>query len=176
MLKTALIYGALSGAITIAVMSLGINSTDTLGEGSSSALFGYTIMLLALVLIFIGVKRYRDRELGGVIKFGPAFGLGLAIAAVAGVFYVIGWEINLAATDYAFVEQYPQAIIAQKEAAGASLEQLQKLTEDMAKFSEQYENPLYRLPITFMEIFPVGLLVALFSAAILRNPKAFPAR
>ena len=46
----------------------------------------------------------------------------------------------------------------------------------MAKFSEQYENPLYRLPITFMEIFPVGLLVALFSAAILRNPKAFPAR
>ncbi len=176
MLRIALIYGAISGAITIAVMSLGINSTDTLGEGSSSALFGYTVMLLALILIFLGVKRYRDRDLGGVIKFAPAFGLGLAIAALSGVFYVIGWEINLAATDYAFVEQYPEAVIAQKEAAGVSPEQLQKLTEDMAKFAEQYQNPLYRLPITFMEIFPVGLIVALISAAILRNPKAFPAR
>jgi len=176
MLRTALIYGAISGAITIAVMSLGINSTDTLGEGSSSALFGYTVMLVALILIFLGVKRHRDHDLGGVIKFAPAFGLGLAIAGVAGVFYVIGWEINLAATDYAFVEQYPQAVIAQKEAAGASPEQLQKLTDDMAKFAEQYKNPLYRLPITFMEIFPVGLIVALISAAILRNPKAFPAR
>ena len=176
MLRIALIYGAISGAITIAVMSLGINNTDTLGEGSSSAIFGYTVMLVALVLIFLGVKRHRDNDLGGVIKFAPAFGLGIAIAAVAGVFYVIGWEINLAMTNYAFVEQYPQAIIAQKQAAGASPEQLQKLTEQMERFSEQYGNPLYRLPVTFMEIFPVGLLIALFSAAILRNPKAFPAR
>ena len=176
MLKIALIYGAIAGAITITVMSLGINAADTVGEGSSSAFFGYTVMLIALVLIFLGVKRHRDKNLGGVIKFGPALGLGLAIAGVAGVFYVIGWEINLAATDYAFVNSYPEAIIAAKEKAGVTGEALQKAVAEMEAFAEQYRNPAYRLPITFLEIFPVGLLVALVSAAILRNPKAFPAR
>ncbi len=177
MLKTALIYGAVSGSIVIGVMVAGMTLAG--GHGSpptGGAAFGYTIMIVALTLIFIGVKRYRDRELGGVIKFGPAFGLGLAIAAVAGVFYVIGWEINLAVTDYAFIEQYSQGLIANKEAAGASAEELQKIRTEMEKFAAQYQNPAYRLPITFLEIFPVGLVVALVSAAILRNPKAFPAR
>ena len=176
MLKIALIYGAISGAITIAVMSLGILMADTLGEGTGGAVFGYSVMLIALILIFLGIKRYRDQSLGGVIKFLPALLLGVGIAAVAGVFYVIGWEINLAATDYAFVEQYPKAVIAQKEAAGASPEEMDKLRENMAAFAEQYKNPLYRAPITFLEIFPIGLLVALISAALLRNPKVFPAR
>ena len=34
-----------------------------------------------------------------------------------------------------------------------------------------YANPLFRIPMTFMEIFPVGFLVALVSALLLRNPK-----
>lgn len=176
MLKTALVYGAISGSIVITVMILGMLFADGHGEGSGGHLFGYTIMIVALTLIFIGVKRYRDRELGGVIKFGPAFGLGLAIAAVAGVFYVVGWEISLAVTDFAFIEEYSKSLIDKKEAAGASAEELQKVRAEMEKFATQYQNPVFRLPITFLEIFPVGLIVALVSAALLRNPKMFPAR
>lgn len=176
MFRIALIYGAISGSIVIAVMVLGMTLGDRHGEGAGGATFGYAVMLVALVLIFLGVKRHRDRNLGGVIKFAPALGLGLAIAAVAGVFYAIGWEINLAATDYAFIDDYAQGMIAKKEAAGASVEELQKIRENMAAFAAQYKNPAFRLPVTFLEIFPVGLLVALVSAAILRNPKAFPAR
>jgi hypothetical protein len=176
MLIIALVYGAIAGSITIAVMILGMVLGGEHGGGTGGATFGYAVMLVALVLIFLGVKRHRDRNLGGVIKFGPAFGLGVAIAAVAGFFYVVGWEINLAATDYAFISDYAQGVIASKEAAGASAEELRKATENMAEFAEQYKNPVFRLPMTFIEIFPVGLLVALVSAAILRNPKAFPAR
>lgn len=176
MLKIALIYGAISGSIVIAVMILGIFLAGEHGHGTGSAAFGYAVMLVALVLIFLGIKRHRDRNLGGVIKFGPAFGLGLAIAAVAGVFYVLGWEINLAATDYAFINEYAQGMIAKKEAAGASAEEIQKISQSMEKFAAQYKNPAFRMPITFLEIFPVGLLVALVSAALLRNPKMFPAR
>lgn len=176
MLKIALVYGAISGSVIIAVMILGMILGGGHGSATGGAVFGYTVMLLALVLIFLGVKRHRDQSLGGVIKFGPALGLGVAIAAVAGVFYVIGWEINLAATDYAFISEYAQGAIEQKQAAGASAEEIQKITESMEKFAEQYKNPAFRMPITFLEIFPVGLLVALVTAAILRNPKAFPAR
>lgn len=175
MLKITLIYGAISGSVIIAVMILGMVLG---GHGSvfGGELFGYTVMLVALIMIFLGVKRHRDQNLGGVIKFFPALGVGVAIAVVAGAFYVLGWEINLAATDYAFADNYAQAVIAAKEKAGVTGEELQKIMASMEAFVEQYKNPAYRLPVTFLEIFPVGLLVALVSAALLRNPKVFPAR
>ncbi len=177
MLKIAAIYGAISGSIIIAVMVAGIYlNQGGHGSGTGGQLFGYTVMPVALILIFVGVKRYRDQSLGGVIKFGPAFGLGLAIAAVAGVFYVIGWEISLAATNYTFAEEYAQGVIAAKEKAGVTGEALDKIAAEMRAFVEQYKNPAFRLPMTFIEIFPVGFLVALVSAALLRNPKVFPAR
>jgi hypothetical protein len=47
---------------------------------------------------------------------------------------------------------------------------------EMDAFRVQYANPLFRLPMTFAEIFPVGVLVSLISAAILRNPRVLPAR
>jgi hypothetical protein len=46
----------------------------------------------------------------------------------------------------------------------------------MAEFRQQYANPLFRLPVTFIEIFPVGLVVSLISAALLRNSRFLPAQ
>lgn len=175
MLRIALIYGTIAGVIVISVMTAGIAMSGGEG-GASSQAFGYLIMLIALSLIFIGIKRHRDQNLGGVIKFGPAFGLGLAIAAVAGVFYVAGWEAYLASTDYAFIHEYTEGLIEKKRAEGVTGEELQKVVENMEAMVKNYANPLYRLPITFSEIFPVGLIIALISALILRNSKAFPAR
>ncbi|MEO1135788.1 MAG: DUF4199 domain-containing protein [Pseudomonadota bacterium] len=177
MLKIALVYGAISGIVVISIMTLGMSlGSEGQADFAGSQVFGYLVMLVALMMIFIGVKRYRDQSLGGVIKFGPALGLGLAIAAVAGVFYVIGWEIFLAVTDYAFINDYRDSLIATKEKAGVTGAELEKVVSDMTAMMENYRNPLFRIPITFLEIFPVGIVIALVSAAILRNPKAFPAR
>jgi hypothetical protein len=46
----------------------------------------------------------------------------------------------------------------------------------MEAFKLQYANPMIRMPMTFAEIFPVGLLVSLVSAGLLRNPRFLPAR
>ncbi|WP_425410490.1 DUF4199 domain-containing protein [Hyphococcus sp.] len=175
MLKIALVYGAISGVIVISVMTAGIAMSGGEG-GASSQAFGYLIMLIALSLIFVGVKRHRDRNLGGVIKFGGAFLTGVSIAAVAGLFYVAGWEAYLASTDYAFIDQYTAGVIEAKRESGADAAALAKVTADMETLTARYANPLFRIPITFSEIFPVGLIIALISALILRNPKAFPAR
>ncbi len=176
MLKIALIFGGIAGSITIGVMTLGIMMAESPGHGSSSQAVGYLIMLVALSLIFVGVKRYRDQELGGTIKFGPALLLGLSIVGVAGIMYVLGWEVYLASTDYAFAQQYADSILAAKEQAGASAEEIEKTAASMKSFVDMYANPFIRLPITFSEIFPVGLIIALISAALLRNPKVLPAR
>lgn len=173
-MKYALTYGLLSGFVIIVTMIAGIALSDS-RSFFSSEWFGYLVMLVALTFIFVGVKRYRDVERGGVIRFGPAFAMGLGIAAAAGVAYVTVWEVYLAMTDYKFMDQYIAGIMRARQAAGASAA---VMAEEMAKLESMrvnYANPLFRIPMTFLEIFPVGLLVSLVSALLLRNPKVLPA-
>ena len=142
----------------------------------SSHWFGYLVMVVALSLIFVGIKRYRDHELGGAIRFGTAMLVGLGIAAVASVIYVGLWEINLSLTDHAFIEDYTSSLIAGREADGVEGEELAALVAEMEVMKERYANLLIRLPMTFLEIFPVGLGVALVAAAVLRNSHVLPAK
>lgn len=170
-----MVHTILAGLLVAAPMFYLLTQSGP-GSAAGSAFTGYLIMMLALSLIFVGVKRFRDRTLGGVIKFGPAFLVGLGISAVAGVIYVVGWEISLAATDHKFVDDYTRAAIDAARARGAPPAEIDKITADMAAFKVQYANPLFRLPMTFVEIFPVGLVIALISAALLRNSRFLPAR
>ncbi len=173
MLRIAFVFGSLAGLVVIG----GIMATlFLLGERGSSEWLGYLIMFVALSMIFFGVKRYRDRDLGGVIKFVPALLLGLSIAAVAGIAYVVVWEAYLAATHYTFIDTYTAAILAAKKTQGLSGAALQAEVVKMQDLKAQYANPLFRLPMTFLEIFPVGVVIALISAALLRNPKLLPDR
>jgi hypothetical protein len=172
MIRTALIFGSISGLIIIT----GILLTFLLPNAHGSVWLGYLIMIVALSMILFGVKRYRDSELGGVIKFLPALGLGLAIAIVAGIIYVLVWEFYLYVTHYTFMDHYTAAILAQKKAAGLSGAALQAEIAQLNAMKAQYANPIIRMGMTFIEIFPVGVLIALISAALLRNPKVLPAR
>lgn len=173
-MRYALIYGGISGALVIAVIIAGlVLGTPT---HASSELFGYLVMLVALSMIFVGVKRYRDIEGGGVVRFGRALAVGLGIALVATIIYIIGWEIFLATSDRDFMAEYTNGIIEGMRADGAGAGAIQAKQAEMQGMAELYRNPLYRVPITFTEIFPVGLIVALVAAAILRNPRVLPAR
>lgn len=175
MFGIAMVYGVVAGAVVIGTMLAGFAyGKDT--PIFHSEFFGYLVMVIALSAIFFGVKRYRDRDLGGVIKFLPAFLMGLSIAVVAGVIYVGVWEFYLASTDYAFMAEYTAGFIEKQRAAGATAEELSKLQTQMTEMTEMYKDPLFRLPMTFAEIFPVGLLISLISAAILRNPRVLPAQ
>lgn len=172
--KYVFIYGGIAGAIVIAVITAGI--AFNMPSHATSEWFGYLVMLAALSLIFVGVKRYRDVECGGVIRFGRAFLLGLGMAVVAGVIYVVGWEIYLANSAHDFMAAYTAGIIDHMRSEGASAAAIQAKAAEMSALVTAYRNPLFRIPMTFIEIFPVGLLVALVSAALLRNPRLLPFR
>jgi Na+/phosphate symporter len=174
MKRYALIHGAISGAIAGAVLTVGIASGSS--NHTTSLWFGYLVMLVALSLIFVGVKRYRDNEGGGVIRFGRAFGLGLAIAAVASVIYALTWESYLQISGYDFMADYTRSVLKHMQAEGATPAAIQAKAAEMNAMAESYKSPLFRIPMTFAEIFPVGFVVALVSAALLRNPKMLPAR
>lgn len=174
-MRYALVYGSLSGLIIILVIMAGLLLIPDGSSFSHSLWFGYLVMLAGMTFIFVGTKRYRDVERGGVIRFLPAFGLGLAIALVAGIIYVAVWETYLAATGYRFMDEFIAATINRHRAAGDSPAEIARIAAEMEDMRLAYANPLVRIGMTFMEVFPVGFIVALISAALLRNPRLFPA-
>ena len=176
MLKTILKYGVIAGLVVGGLMALSFTAFSGMPPLKYGMLIGYTTMLIALSAIFVGIKRHRDADRGGVIGFWPAFGIGLGVSFIAGIFYVVAWELVQAMMHMDFAGSYGQAIIASEKAKGASPETLAKLTAEMDAFKVQYANPMFRLPMTFAEIFPVGVLVSLISAGLLRNSRFLPAR
>jgi len=177
MINTIFLFGTMAGLIVIsAIIAVIVASSGQPEMGQHSELLGYTIMLVALSMIFFGVKSYRDRELGGVIRFLPAFMMGIGISVVAGIIYVMVWEVYMAYTHYTFMDGYAASYIAHQKAAGVSGAALDKVVAEMEHLKVQYADPLFRLPMTFMEIFPVGFLISLLSAAVLRRSNVLPAR
>jgi hypothetical protein len=170
-------YGIIAGVIVATPMIWQMVSWKPgQAEPLGGMLIGYLTMLVALTAVFIGIKQYRDKVLGGVIKFGPAFALGLGISVVASLLYVLGWEVSQALSDFDFKTFWYNSMIDSAKAHGASAAELQKVTADANAFLEMYSNPVKRLSMTFIEIFPVGVLVSLISAALLRNSRLLPAR
>lgn len=168
------LFGTLAGLIVVASITGMLVATDGAPEISDmSVVYGYATMIVALSAVFFGVRSYRDSERGGVIGFVPALLMGLAISAVAGVIYVLVWEVYLAATQYTFMDAYVDHVVAQQKAAGVAQADLERLLSEMDQMKAWYANPLFRLPMTFLEIFPVGLAVSLISALVLRRkPRA----
>lgn len=150
-MKYTFVYGGIAGMI-IGGLTL-IVFFSGLYLHIQSPVLGYLVMLAGLTMIFVGVKRYRDVECGGVIRFGPALALALGIGLLASLLYVAAFEI-FAATS-------------------AGWELVAQIETMLPGYST---NGLYRMWITLTEIAPPMLIVALLSAALLRNPRLLPAR
>ena len=174
-LRYSFIYGGLA-AVVLALFIAVIGLLQHRFAWVATMTFGLSVMLVAMSFIFVGVKRYRDVEGGGVIRFSRAFGLGLSIALIAAVASVLMWEVYLALTNYRFMDEYIAKMVRNAHASGKSAGEVATLSASLESYRTMYANPFYRLPMTFAEIAPVGLLVALVSAALLRNPRLLPAR
>jgi len=177
MLRKIFLYGVIAGLIVgLTLFTMTVTLQGRIPMGAVGMAVGYLTMLVALSAVFVGIKRHRDIDRGGAIRFWPAFGMGVAISFIASVLYVLSWEAALAVTGADFPEIFASAMIESAKAKGANAQALAKINADMQQFKIQYANPLFRMPMTFVEIFPVGLLVSLFSAGLLRNPRVLPAR
>lgn len=170
-LTYGLIAGLLVGGISFATFTFGDEHNFEYGM-----VIGYATMLLALSAVFVGIKRYRDLELGGVIRFWPAFGMGVGMTVIAGVLYVLSWEASQAITGGDFMAAYSNFVLEQARAEGKGAEAIARMSAEMADFKVMYANPWFRLPMVFSEIFPVGVLVSLVSAALLRRPQFMAVR
>jgi hypothetical protein len=175
MLRNILTFGVIGGLIAGGALSLSTIYMQHHTPQSWSMVIGYLMMLVALSTVFIAIKRQRDIDQGGVIRFWPALAMGLGISVIASIIYVVAWEAAQALAHYDFAGDYARSMVEHARARGDSAA-LAKATAEANAFKIQYANPLYRWPMTFAEIFPVGVLVSLISAALLRNSRFMPAR
>ena len=174
MKKIVLTFGLISGAILAGMMLVTLPFHDALGFDRSLVL-GYTSMVLAFLLVFFGVRTYRDNIGGGTVRFGRAFAVGALIALVASLCYVAAWEVafNTFASDY--MTKYQVHMLEKARAEGASEETLALKKAEMDKFAVMYRNPAINAALTLAEPLPVGLIFALVSAGVLSRRKKVPA-
>ncbi|MGZ3883727.1 MAG: DUF4199 domain-containing protein [Bacteroidia bacterium] len=174
MKKTSLVFGAISGVIistfmgiSMAVMSC--SSTDKDG-GSSSMIIGFSAMAVAFSFIFVGIKNFRDRQNGGSITFGKGFLLGLTISLIASTLYVITWGVEFHFFMPDFMDRYFAMQVKQLQESGMSGAALDEAVKGIERAGYNYKhNPLIFAMYTYMEILPVGILITLISALILKR-------
>ena len=169
-LRTSLIYGSISGSLIISSFFIvffiqGDNPDYSIGE-----LVGYASMLLAFTAVFIGMKNFRDKSLGGIMTFKQGFLTGLGIVLVASSIYVIGWMIYQPNFAPDFADKYNAAEIAKVQVdTDLSEEEKKEQIHEMEEFLVSYKKPYVMAAYTFLEIFPVGLVVALIAALFLKK-------
>lgn len=166
MRKIVLIFGLIGGAVLSAMMLLTLPFQDQIGF-ERGAVIGYTTMVLAFLMVFFGIRSYRDNVAGGRVSFGRAFSVGMLITLVTTVCYVATWEVIYYKLAPDFGEKYATHVLERARAGGASDEEMATQTKRMAEFQEMYRNPLVNVAFTFIEPLPVGLLFTLVSAGVL---------
>ena len=93
MRRIVLTFGLISGAVLSAMMAITMVFHDQIGFDNKGLILGYTTMVLAFLLVFFGIKAYRDNVGGGVVKFGKAFQVGLFIVLISSACYVATWQV-----------------------------------------------------------------------------------
>ena len=171
MKKNIIICGLISGAILTAMMIASTYYCYKNQNFEGNMVVGYSVMILAFSLIFVGIKNFRDKYNEGFVSFGKAFKIGAYITLVASTMYVVVWlfEYYLFIPD--FMDVYTEHVINQVKTSGATITEINSEAEKMAGYKEMYKNPLFVVLLTYTEVLPIGLIVSAISALILKKQR-----
>jgi len=173
MKKAVLTFGLISGAMSAAMMLVTFPFADKIGF-EKGAILGYTVMVLSALMVFFGVRSYRENAGDGRLTFGRGFAVGILITLISSACYVATWEIVYYKMMPDFADKYAAHMVERAKASGASQQKIDESVRQAKQFKQMYDNPAINVGITFMEVFPVGLVVTLVSAGILRKKARSP--
>lgn len=169
MKRTVLVFGLISGVIISVLMGATTVFADRIGF-DRAIIVGYTTMIMAFLLIFFGIRSYRENVGGGEISFGKAFQVGVLIMLISCVFYVVSWEIIYYNFIPDFADKYSAYVIEKARASGATEAQIAEQTQKMKEMKVLLDNPWLSGAVIFIsEPLPVGLVMTLLSALLLRK-------
>jgi hypothetical protein len=168
MKKTVLTFGLISGAVAMLLGISTVSFVDRIGF-DKGVIVGYTGIVVSLLLVPFGIRSYRENVGGGNITFGRAFAVGILITLISCICYVVAWEIVYYNFLPDFAEKYAAYMVEKARASGASQQAIEATVQEMKNMKAMLANPVTNAALTFIEPFPVGLIITLISAAILRK-------
>ena len=171
MRRIVLTFGLIAGGILSGMMLATLPFADAIGFDRGE-IVGYTAMIAAFLMIFFGIRSYRDNVAGGSVRFGRALLVGTLISVVASVCYVITWDVIYFRLAPDFGAKYQAHLLDKARRDGESEESLARKKAEMERFAEWYSNPAINAAITFIEPLPVALVVALVSAGVLSRRRS----
>ena len=176
MRKIILTYGLIAGVI-VSVMILG--SLPLWNRGvlnfDNGEIVGYTTIVISLSMVFFGIKSCRDYHFKGSISFWQGIKIGLLITLIASVMYALTWEFSLSSLAPDFSEKMWQYYIDNAKNESQNEAELKVAVQQVETWKEWYKNPVLRFGLMLMEIVPVGIVITIISAAILRKKQVLPA-
>ena len=168
MRKTVLVFGLISGAMSATLMLVAIPFADRIGWEKGEIL-GYTGIVLSALMVFFGVRSYRENVGGGRLTFARGFAVGILITLISSACYVGTWEIVYYRLMPGFADKYAAHMVERAKASGASQQKVDEAAKQAEQFKRMYANPVINVAMTFMEVFPIGLVITAFSAGVLRK-------
>jgi hypothetical protein len=169
MRRNVLIFGVILGTIMATHVVIMCNMVQNNPAVETNDVLGYVAMVVVFSLIFFGIRNYRNKELNGVISLGQAFKTGALIAFVGSTMYVVVGLFYYYFFAPGFLDKYTEHVMIEAARSGATATELAAKKEEMAQFKVMYRNPLFAILISYAEVLPVGLVVALISSLILKR-------
>jgi len=172
MKRIVLKFGVIAGLILSGMV---FTMTALLGDGSDfekGEAYGYLFSIAAFSMIFLGIRAYRDKELGGTINFNKGFRIGILITLIASVMYTISWMLYFNFIDDSFIEKYTSYYIEKLNASGKPQAEINAEIEKFNSNMENYKNPAVMSLFTFLEVFPIGLVISILCALLMKRGNA----
>lgn len=166
MRKIVLTFGLIAGGILSVMMLATIPFIEQIGF-STAEVIGYSTMVLAFLMIYFGIRSYRDSTSDGSVTFGRAFQVGILITLIAAVCYAATWQLIYYRIVPDFMDKYSAYALEKERASGATEQVIEQKRQDMARYVEMYRNPLINVAITLVEPLPVGLVMTVISSGLL---------
>ena len=168
MKRTVLTFGLLSGALSSLMLAATVPFIDRIGF-DRGVVVGYTAIVISFLFVYFGVRSYRDNVAAGQLTFGQGFTVGLLITIISCLCYVVTWQIVYYNFIPDFMDRYAAYVIEQLRASGEPTAVIEEKAREMQAFKTMYANPLVNAAFTFLEPFPVGLVMTLIAAVLLRR-------
>ena len=169
MKRNVWIFGLILGVVLAGNMVFMVNLLYTNPDFERNDVAGYAGMVVVFSLIFFGIRNYRNKQLEGMISFGHAFKTGALIALIGSTMYVVTWLFYYYLFVPDFIEQYSMCVLNAANREGATQAELAAKRQEMEQLKEMYKSPFFIVLMTYAEVLPVGLVVALVSSLILKK-------
>ena len=133
MKKTILKFGLISGALSALMMVATAPFLHKIGT-SMGYYVGYTTIVLSFLLVYFGIRSYRDNVGNGQITFTRGFAVGISITLITCICYVLTWEILYFNFLHGIMDNYGAHTIDKLKASGASPAAIQAQIQQLKKF------------------------------------------